>query len=198
MKLRKLLLPLVLFAALVSAQEAGHRDPSEQAHAEEASNPNEIYWKWANFALLLGILGYLASKRAPAFFQGRNAEIEKGIAEATALRTDAERRAADMERRLQNLQDEIAQLRHAARDEMVREAERQDKETAQMLAKIHAQAQHDIETATNVARQELKAYSAQLALDLAEQEVKRRMTPQIQRDLVNRFGGELSRVQGAN
>ena len=81
---------------------------------------------------------------------------------------------------------------------MQREADRMEAETAQLQAKVHVQAEQEITAMTNLARQELKAYSADLALNLAEEVVKRRMTPQIQRDLVQRFGSELARERSVH
>ena len=66
-----------------------------EAHAEgEAPMPNEIWWKWANFALLAGGLGYLISKHAGPFFRSRTEEIQKGIQDAAKVRAEAEARAA--------------------------------------------------------------------------------------------------------
>lgn len=191
------LLILTLSAGVALAQEsaAEHRNPDDRAHAEEKSNPNEIYWKWANFAILVGVVGYLAQKNLGGYFAGRSAEIQKGIAEATAIRADAEERAASMERRMNNLEEELDRLQHEARAEMKKEADRLEQETVQLQAKIHKQAEQEIASMMNLAKQELKAYSADLALNLAEEEIRRRLNPQVQGQLVRRFGTELNRLQ---
>lgn len=196
MKVRHLILIAVLAVGCAFAQEG--KNPDDIAHAEEKSNPNEIYWKWANFAILVGVVGYLAQKNLKTYFGDRNAEIQKGIAEAAVIKADAEKRAAEIEKRMANLEDEIDRLKHEAREEMQREADRMEAETVQLQAKVHAQAEQEITAMTNLARQELKAYSADLALNLAEEEVKRRMTPQIQRELVQRFGTEMARERSVH
>ena len=45
------MLVAALAAGCAFAQEGKH--PDDKAHAEEKANPNEIYWKWANFAILV-------------------------------------------------------------------------------------------------------------------------------------------------
>ena len=58
---------------------------------------SEIYWKWANFIILAGVLGYFVYKKAGAFFRSRTETIRQGIEEADRLRRDAERRVQPVE-----------------------------------------------------------------------------------------------------
>jgi F-type H+-transporting ATPase subunit b len=66
-------------------------------------------------------------------------------------------------------------------------------ETEQQLAKIQAAGEQEIASAAKAARHELKAYSAELALDLAEQKIRHRMTPEVDDSLIRSFVGELPR-----
>ena len=61
--------------------------------------PNEIWWKWANFAVLAAGLGYLVAKNAGPFFRSRSEEIQKGIKDAAQVRAEAEARASAIEKR---------------------------------------------------------------------------------------------------
>ena len=154
-------------------------------------------WKWVNFALLGGGLGYLIAKKAPAFFQGRTAEIRKGIADAAKLKQDADSRAAEIEKRIADLGKEIESLRATGRREMAAENERLRQETGQQLAKIQARAEQEIASAAKAARAELKAYSAELALELAEQKLRARMTAEAGHGLVAGFVKDLERQAGS-
>ena len=87
------------------ADEAGNK-----AHAEEESGSMDI-WKWANFLILAGGLGYLIGKNAGPFFAARSASIREDMENRLAQRKDAEARAADVERRLANMEADIAALR---------------------------------------------------------------------------------------
>ena len=64
--------------------------------------------------------------------------------------------------------------------------------TAAEIAKIQAHAEQEIASAGKAARMELKRYSAELAIDLAEQKIRARMTPETQDALVRGFVRDLS------
>jgi len=179
--------------------EAGHGEAkhAEGGHAEEAM-PNEIWWKWANFAILAAGLGYLIGKNAGPFFKSRTQEIQSGIADATRVRVEAEARASEIERRVSNLSAEVAQLRAQSKDEIAREGERVRTETEASMKKMQAQAQAEIASAGKHASHDLKAYSANLALELAEQQLKDRMTPPVQQQLTAAFIADIQSKAGRN
>ena len=56
-----------------------------------------------------------------------------------------------------------------------------------------ANADREISSALKAAQIELKTYSAQLAIDLAREKVRERMTPADQESLVRKFVTDLSR-----
>jgi F-type H+-transporting ATPase subunit b len=187
---RRLALALALAgaASLLPAQHEG-------GHGGAA--PSMTGWKWANFALLVGGLGYLVAKKAPAFFRGRTAAIQNGIAEAARLKAAAEARAAEIEEKLARLGADIERLKAEARREMEAEDRRLREETARQLAKIRTRAEQEIAAAAKAARLELKRYSADLATALATDELRRRMTAETGRALVAGFLRDLER-QGRN
>jgi F-type H+-transporting ATPase subunit b len=180
------LVALLWVPALVFASQEGAQ-----------SAPSMTGWKWANFALLAGGLGYLIAKKAPAFFQGRTAEIRKGIADAAKLKADADARAAGIEKKMAELGVEIEALRAAARKESEAENERLREETARQFAKIQAQAEREIASAAKAARMELKTQAAELAIGLAEKQLLGRITAQAGRGLVAGFVQDLERQAGA-
>lgn len=181
---------ILVFGAIAQEREHVEGAPKE-AEASEKHMPNEDAWKWANFAILAVVLGYMMSKALPPFFASRTAGIQKGIAEAAALRAESEKRVADIERRLANLDTEIQQIRAEAAASTAREGERLSKETATTMARIQAQGEQEIAAITKRATQELKAHSAELALDLAEQRIRGRMSPSTQGALVAQFMRQL-------
>jgi F0F1-type ATP synthase membrane subunit b/b' len=156
-----------------------------------AANPNEIWWKWANFGLLAVGIGYLIGKNAGPFFAARTQSIQQGIREAAAVKEAAEAKAADIERRVANLGQEIEALRAQSKQEIATEGARIRTETEQMLAKVQANADAEIASATKNAKQELRAYSAELAVELAAQQVARNMSPAAQDQLVSGFVQDL-------
>src|SRR5580704_10418083 len=131
---------LVTGATWLSAQESG-------AMPEPA-----VGWKWANFVLLVVGLGYLIAKTLPPLFKSRTEEIQKGIAEARAIKQDADRRAAEVDARTATLGADIERFRVEAKAEMQQEGERIRQETAAQIARLENQAQQDIEMSGKLAR----------------------------------------------
>lgn len=178
-------------------EEAAHaEEAAHEEHGEEGEHDNVTPWKALNFALLAGALIYFLRRPAGRYFASRTESIRKGIDDATAARKNAEDRAAEMERRLGSLETEIAQLRSKAREETVAEEERLRAETAQALARIHERAGQEILSTTSHARNELRAEAARLALELAERNVRQRMTPELASGLLSSFVNDLARIQG--
>jgi F-type H+-transporting ATPase subunit b len=176
-------------------QEAKHGE----AHPEgEAPMPNEIWWKWANFAVLAAGLGYLAGKHAGPFFRSRTDEIQKGIRDAAQVRAEAEARAAEIESKVGNLAGEIESIRAKSRVEISAEGARIQAESETQIKKIQAHAEMEIASAAKNATLELKAYSAQLALDLAEKQIKQRLDASTQDDLADAFVSDLRREKSAH
>ncbi len=173
----RVLLILLLAAVGVSAQE-------------KTEESNEV-WKWANFAILSVGLGYLVAKTLPPFFRSRTAEIQKGISEAQKIKREAEARASEMDARLASLSAEIDKFRLNARTEMEQEDARLRDETSRHLQKLQLQAEQEIETLGKLARRELKAYAAKLALDLAEQRIRTRLDAAAGNGLVEDFVKDL-------
>jgi F-type H+-transporting ATPase subunit b len=200
--LRNIILILLALSALY-AQEPAHRDPAGPAgtaHAEaavehgeghEAPMPNEIWWKWANFAILAALLWWMINKYAGPFFRSRTESIQQGIREASAMRADAEARAAEIETRIGNLSADVETMRQRSREEMAAEGERVRAETALQMAKIQARAEADIAAAAKHARDELKAYSAQMAIGAAAQQLRSRLDGSSQERLAEAFIDDL-------
>lgn len=171
------------------AAETGVDEPATRSEGRaEGVSP---IWSWANFAILAGGLGYLTKKYGGPWFASRSLAIRKGIADAEQIRAAAEARAAEVDRKLAGLQAEIESLKADAHREQAAEAERLRQQTATDMARIQAHAASEIEAAGKGARLQLKRYAAQLAIDLAEQKIRRQMTPDVQTALVESFARDL-------
>ena len=167
---------------------------SESSPAAETAEPGSG-WKWINFAILVAGLGYLIAKAAPAYFRRRSEEIQRALVEAKREIKDAEAKAADLDLRLSGIQTEVENLRSQAHTEMVREAERIRADTERHLKRIQEQTEQEIALMTRGARDDLRRYSAGLALDLAEQRIRARVTPDMQQTLVDSFAQDLHRLR---
>lgn len=187
----KRFLVLFLFCIASFAQhekEAGKHGASEQhGSAENHAEPDLTNWKWANFALLAGALGFLIAKNAGPFFASRSQEIRKGIDEAKKMREDAEARAREIEARLAKLDVEIESIRKNAHAEADAEGKRILQQTQREITRIQEHTEQEISGALKAAQADLRRHSAQLALELAQQKVRARITPADQDSLLKSF-----------
>jgi F-type H+-transporting ATPase subunit b len=164
---------------------------AQEKEGGEPEGGNVQLWKWANFLVLAGALGYMIGKNAPPFFAARSQQIGKDMTEAAEARKAAETRAAAVDQRLANLEAEIASLRAHSETEAEAETQRLAQHTAAEIARIQARAELEIVSAGKAARLELKRHAAELAIGLAEQKIRARLTPETQDALVRGFVHDL-------
>jgi F-type H+-transporting ATPase subunit b len=161
------------------------------AQGNEGGEENLTIWKWANFLLLAAGVGYLMVKLLPPLFAARTEAITKDMMESRKIRQEADERAAEVERRLAAIEVEIAALKAESQAETAAEADRQAKHTFGEIDRIQAQAEREISDAGKTAQKELRRYAAGLAIDLAAQKIRARMTPATEDRLVRGFVREL-------
>ena len=175
---------ILLFAALSAhgAEEGGN------ATTERAS---EIF-KWINFAIVAGLIAWVFLKLTPPFFRKNAETISSAISKATAAKAEAERQLREAEQKLARLEQEVAELRATAQRESAAEAERLRAITQSDIQKVGLAAKAEMEAAERAARLELKAITANLAVDQAESLLKKELTPQAQESLVGAFVQDLA------
>lgn len=174
---------LILLAAPAFAQESGGR----------TEKPSMIIWEIVNFAILAGLLGWLAVKQGGPLLAARSKEIGEGLAAGEKAKAEADARAAQVQAKLANLEKDIAVLRTGAKEEREREADRIRRETQIEISRIRSQAEVEIESAGKHARMEVQRTAAKMAIELAEAKVRMRMSPEIQAGLLRGFLADLPR-----
>jgi F-type H+-transporting ATPase subunit b len=179
---RNLLVSLVFifFSVVLSAYAA------EEGSSAASERVTDLF-KWINFAIVAGLLGWVFLKLTPPFFRKNADAISSSITKATAAKAEADRQLREAEEKLARLAEEVAQLRAAAQREASAEAERIRNVTQSDAQKISAAAKAEIEAAERAARLELKAIAANLAVDGAESLLAKQLTPQVQESLVAAF-----------
>jgi F-type H+-transporting ATPase subunit b len=178
-----------MFLAGFPPQAAAQEKETGQKAGEESAS-DEI-WRVVNFVIMAGGVGYLIVKNAGPFFAARSKKIREEIVQGEDARQEAERRAAEVDSRLANLEADLAGLRAESQKEAERETERMRQRTAAEMARVRAQAEQEIDAAGKTARGELKRYAAELAIGLAERKIRTRMSAETQDGLVADFVHEL-------
>jgi F-type H+-transporting ATPase subunit b len=182
---RRLLLS-VAFCVLLLGGAASARGADEKESNSSGEGITKVF-KWINFAIVAGGLVYLCVKRGPAFFRGRAEKIGAAIAQAAAVKAEADRQLQDAQTRLRGIDQEVGSLRIAAGRDAAAEAERVRAITRVEIEKVHFAASAEIEAAERAARLELKVLAAKLAVDGAESLLAKQLTPKAQEALVNAF-----------
>jgi ATP synthase F0 subunit b len=185
------LLLLTVAGCLASGVSLAAEEPQHGSSAGHggghAESPLTAVWKWGNFLILFGGLGWCLRVPLREFLETRSRSIEEGLASGRLARESALKQMSEIENRMARLDDEVRALRSQA----VKEAE---EERARILesAKIEAQkilemAQREIEGLKKSARLELKAHVAGLAVKLAEERLQKSVGSEENRRLVLRF-----------
>ncbi len=157
----------------------------------------ETIGRWFNLALLFGVIIYAARIPAREYFARRRQEIQREILEARQAREDAERRLAEIEARMNNLDVELEKLRQQADQEAAAERERILEQARRDAEKIRASAGREIEGIGRTVRKQLREYAAELAVELAEDRIRSKMGEPEQRRLAEKFfNGLESRAGG--
>lgn len=125
-----------------------------------------------NFAVIFFAIARLMRKMLPGYFKGRTTTIQKGIEDARKMSEDARRRLAEVEGRLSRLDADIAEMRREADENAKAEEQRLLAAGEEERKRIVTSAEQEIESAANAARRELKAYVAELAVELAEKKIR--------------------------
>jgi len=150
------------------------------------------YWLCVllNFAVIAGVVVYFSKKNLPDVFRNRTASIQKAMQEARQASEEANRRLAEIENRLSRLGAEIAGMGAAAEKEAVAEEARIKTAAEEDARKIVESAEQEIAAAAKLARRELTAYAANLAVSLAARQIK--VDTGTDQALVRGFAQELS------
>jgi F-type H+-transporting ATPase subunit b len=176
-------LSLFLFPLLAFAAEEGDHAASE------------LTYKWINFAILAAALGYLIVKYMLPALKTRASVIQQDLAESAATVQKAEAQVAQLTARLGNFDGEIASIRSKAMAEREAEAKRIAAQTEALLAKVHAQREVEISNYTQVGEAQLRAFTIEKALELAQSRLATQTDPATQGALVTAFVAGLARQE---
>jgi F-type H+-transporting ATPase subunit b len=168
---------------------------AEQAEATGFwTNPN--IWRVLNLLVFVIFLVYiLRSKvRIGQVFNDRAASIVKELDQAKRDKQESQQRLAELEARLERLDQEVADIRAEAERESANEAERIRQTAAADAEKIRQTTQREIEGAMKSAKGELRAFVADQSVALAEGMIRREIRTEDNTRMVNKFIDDLSEV----
>ncbi|MHB8735338.1 MAG: F0F1 ATP synthase subunit B family protein [Terriglobales bacterium] len=150
---------------------------------------NAVILFYALYVVLYRMKGF----SLPGMMRERSAGIQQGMADADRAYSAAAARLRELEARLAGLDAEIAQLHAQAGIEGEQEYQRLVAESRAEVEKVARLGQHEIEAAAQTARAGLKAFAAELALTTAERQIRERLTPALEHEVVAASIAELGR-----
>jgi F-type H+-transporting ATPase subunit b len=161
-------------------------------------NPQRSYWlsMLANFAVIAAVIVWAGRKYLPGMFRNRTEAIQKAMQEAQKASEEARRRLAEIESRLRRLDVEIGMMRNAAEKEGEAEEVRLQAAAEEDARKIVASAEQEIAAAAKAARRQLTAHAADLAVALAQKQV--RVDAATDQGLVRSFSTQLGAAPDAS
>ncbi|MFN8005543.1 MAG: F0F1 ATP synthase subunit B [Terriglobia bacterium] len=190
--LRILLVSAAFFCLLltptVTRAEETHQGSSAGGHEKShEESPWASVFRWANFLILFGGLGYYLRKPMREFFESRSRSIEEGLKNARHAKDEALRKIREIESRMAQLDQEIQALKEQALREADEEKARIVEGAKLEAAKILEMAKREIEGLKKLAHQELKGHVAELAVALAEERLKKTVGAEENKKIVNEF-----------
>lgn len=180
--------PSMVFAAPQHEGAATSEEPHGQTVAQTIA-------KIANFAILAGVLVYYLRTPVSAYLASRGTAIRSDLVAASELRATATAQLAEIERKLQSLPAELAALKTQGAQDVAAEQARIAQAAAVERERLIQQTRREIDTRLQVARRELTQHAAHLAVQVAEERIKRTITPEDQLRLVERYTAQLKEAR---
>jgi F-type H+-transporting ATPase subunit b len=144
-----------------------------------------------NFALLAGTLGYLLKSPLATYLRDRDGQIRVDLVQAAEMKESAARQIVEIDRRMQALPSELEALRAQGAQEIASEEERIRAAAAAERDRVLDQARRDIDLQVKIAERELVSHAAALAVGVATERIKKNITDDDQKRLVDRYVKQL-------
>jgi F-type H+-transporting ATPase subunit b len=183
-----------------AAAQPSHEAPvSEQAvsdgHTEEeqhAESPWAFAGKLFNFAVLVGLLVYFLREPLRRYLGDRGTQIRTDLVTAAAMKEDAARQITEIDAKLKQLPGELDALRDRGQREIAGEQARIESAAAAERDRLLEQTRREIELQLRAVRRDLVTHAADLAVQVARERIRSRITTEDQRRLLERYLEQVS------
>lgn len=182
-------LTIYFFTALPAFAEEG-------AKADPAESLGGVIFRWLNFLIVFGAIGYVIMKYGGSFFRANAKEISASIVEATAVKAEADRELHEAEAKVEHLDQDLTAMREEARRNWAAESERLRASSQTEIEKIHQAARGELAASERAAQQQLRQIAAALSVERAAALVSSRMNPEVRSRMFQSFLDKLGK--GAN
>ncbi len=166
----------------------------EFAHAAETGeggSPWDFLWKLVNFIALILIIYWFAKKPVSGAMNASAENARKLLEDARNAEERVKAQQKEMRAKIAGLEQETKTMVEKARKEALEEKERVLEEGRREIMRMREQARFSIEQEYRKAEHELRQWVAVESVKLAEEKVKKKMTPARQNKLVKKFLDQL-------
>ena len=170
-----LVTPVVAFAA------------GGEGHADSGAVLKDFLYRCFNFALMVALLAYFVTKPIRNGLKQRSATIEKTLAEAEAAKEAAEAKHREYSEKLARATEEIEEITASIRREGELERDRIIAAAKELAVKIEQEADSKAAGVVTRARAELREEATRLAVELAEDLLRKQVSADDQKRLVEEY-----------
>lgn len=174
------LLSMVLAAAAAWAAGGGEG-------GDHAAEMKDFAWRVANFLVLMGLLYWMMWKKIRAFFTGRREEIKSSLEEAEVVKADAEKKFKEYDEKLKKAEEEIQNISAMIRQQGEEEKQRIIADAGRAAEKMKEDAKARMDQELKKARNELRLEASELAIQMAEDILKKKVTKEDHEGMVREY-----------
>ncbi len=154
------------------------------AEAEPGFSLTAFLGQVVNFVVLFGGLAYLLYKPLLKFLQHKSDQVAENLKQSEKRRIDSLQRLEKSRERLSRLDIEINQMKTEAEAEATREKERIRLEARNEAERLKKLAKEEIDSMVKSSQRELKVYTLDLSISLAEKRIEEKLGPELHRKII--------------
>jgi F-type H+-transporting ATPase subunit b len=148
-----------------------------------------------NFAILVGVLAYFLKSPIAAYLASRSTQIRQDLVTAAEMKATATAQLAEIQKKMQALPAELDALKAQGAEDVRAEKTRIAAAAATERERLIEQTRREIAMRLRIARRQLTEHAAGLAVNVAEQRIRRTITPDDQMRLVDRYTAQLKEAR---
>ncbi len=167
------------------------------AAGDEGDPLGAFFYEALNILILMVVLVYFARKPIRVFFADRREQIDSDLKSAAQLHTEAELRNAQWQRKLIELESELDGIRTTARERAEAERERILSDASAAAERIRNEARAAVGQELRRARAKLREEASDLAVSIAADTLRDRVTREDRDRLLDEFIETIER-EGSN
>jgi F-type H+-transporting ATPase subunit b len=151
----------------------------------------DVIARVVNFGILAGTLVYLLRAPLANYLQDRSTQIRSDLVNAAEMKKSAAAEIQEIDRKMKALPGELEALRAQGAREIAAEEERIRQAAAAERDRLLDQTRREIDLQVKVAERELVNHAAELAVGVASERIKKNITDDDQKRLVDRYVSQL-------